>query len=174
MSKDGYILLGSHETAYPTPGTAHTFTNIPIGYDSLIIRGNIQSNESTFSSWLQMRVNGYSGADYDTWRNYVNATGSVVADWRLADNVGDMARVGGNYLGPWPAQIETTFFGVSDPNVYTKWVTVFGFSGGYGGYGAAGCVGGVLKNTTPVTSLSIAIGYGLMAYTVTNLFGRRS
>ena len=172
MSKDGYILLGSSETT--TAGAAHTFTNIPIGYNSLTIRGNIQSNEAAFNSWVQMRVNGYSGADYDTWRNYVDANGSVIADWRLADNVGDVARTGGNYLGNWPAQIETTFFGVSDGNVYTKWITVFGWSGGLGGYGSAGCIGGVLKNTTPVTSLSITLNYGLMAYTVTNLYGRRS
>lgn len=172
MSKDGYILLGSSTVS--SAGAAFTFTNIPTGYDSLTIRGNIQSNESAFNSWLQMRINGYSGADYDTWRNYVDAGGSVIADWRLAANVGDVARTGGTYLGDWPAQIETTFFGVSDSNVYTKWITVFGWSGGNGGYGSAGCIGGVLKNTTPITSLSITLNYGLMSNVVTNLYGRRS
>jgi len=173
MSKDGYILLGSHKTPSPGGG-AHTFTNIPAGYDSLTIRGNLQGNRNTALTYIQARFNGASAAVYDSWLNYVNENGAVTATWALADNVAFLAATGGAGIGVWPCQVETTFFGVSDPDVYTKWVTVFGYSGGLGGYGAAGCMGGVWKDKSVVSSLSITLNFGLRTDNITNLYGRRT
>jgi hypothetical protein len=169
MSKDGYVLLGSFTS--PSTGTNNTFTNIPAGYDSLTIRGNLQAGTNNFWLMAQMRLNSNSSSIYDNWRYYMGAT-SIDYGWDLLNNAGDIAYIGGAYLGDWPCQVETTIFGANNPDTYTKWVTVFGYGGGGGGYGAAGCIGGVWKDTSVVTSIE-CLGYWY-ADTIINLYGRRT
>jgi hypothetical protein len=167
--KDGYVLLGSY-TATST-GTSNVFSNIPSGYESLVVRGQAMTGQNLFMATAVHRINGNTGMIYDSWNYYNPATAAVIHDVTNT-NAGNTARMGGAYLGNWFSHFETTFFGSGDSTSYTKWITVFGMSGGNGGYGAAGVMGGVWADTAVVTQLDM-LGSWYAGSTLA-LYGRRT
>lgn len=134
--------------------TDYSFTNIPSGYKSLILKGSVQSATNTFMQIVSMQCNGDTGNNYAKsefgYRENVTTQRYLMSD---SQGAGYFGWVGGSYLGDWRAHVEIHIFGYDNTDRYTQWVGTASTGAGTHGYNSTIFMGGVWKNTSVVTQL---------------------
>ena len=134
--------------------TNYSFTSIPAGYKSLILKGSVQSATNTFMQICSMRCNSDSGTNYGygEFGYRENNTTLQTGMWDNGD-AGYLCQIGGSYLGDWNSHVEIHIFGYDNTDRYTQWVGTSSTGAGAQGYNSTAFYSGYWKDTSVVTQL---------------------
>tara|TARA_B100001996_G_C18620349_1_gene577440 strand:- start:773 stop:1282 length:510 start_codon:yes stop_codon:yes gene_type:complete len=132
----------------------YSFTSIPSGYKSLILKGSMQSATNTFMQICELQCNGDTGTSYakSTFGYRENAT-TLRYFMGDAQTGGYFGWIGGSYLGDWNSHVELHIFGYDNTDRYTQWAATCSTGAGAQGYNSTIFMGGIWKNTSVVTQL---------------------
>lgn len=132
----------------------YSFTSIPSGYKSLILKGSVQSATNTFMQICSMRCNSDTGTNYGygEFGYRENATTLRTGMWDNGDG-GYLCQIGGSYLGDWLSHVEIHIFGYDNTDRYTQWVGTSSTGAGAQGYNSTAFYSGYWKDTSVVTQL---------------------
>ena len=153
--------------------TDYSFTSIPAGYKSLILKGLVQSSNSAYVQEGYLRCNNDTGNNYADSEFGYHSNYSTVKH-AMTDSVsgGTAGFIGGSYLGDWMAQVDIHIIGNDASNRYTQWVGTSAMGGGSNGYNVTMFGGGLWKDMSVVTQLD-TFAFNFNSNSVLTLYGRK-
>jgi len=153
--------------------TEYSFTSIPAGYKSLILKGNLQSATTGYTQEFYLRCNGDTGYNYqDSDFGYQLNTTSLRTNGAQSVSGGTGGFVGASYLGDWGSHVEIHMFGVDNTDRYTTWAGTSAVGGGANGYNVTMFGGGIWQNTASITQID-TLSLNANANSTLTLYGRK-
>ena len=169
MAANNWIPIASLSGA----SSEYSFTSIPSGYKSLILKGSVQSATGTFMQICSMRCNSDTGTNYGygEFGFRENTTTTRSGMWSGGD-AGYLCQIGGSYLGDWRSHVEIHIFGYDNTDRYTQWVGTSSTGAGTQGYNSTAFYSGYWEDTSVVTQLD-TVNMNPEADSRLTLYGRK-